>query len=204
MYNRQGPLKTRRLRTHLRQATLFILFLVLAAGGPAYSQPERQTAKRPKVGLVLAGGAAIGLAHVGVIRWLEEHHIPVDYVAGTSMGGLVGGLYATGRDARQIEEFVDAIDWPEVLRINTPFQDLSFRRKEDRRQFPTSLEFGLKGGFKLPMGLSPGHGVGLMISRAAAPYAELKSFDELPIPFRCVATDLVKRPGGRVFRRAVV
>ncbi len=141
---------------------------------------------------MLAGGAAIGLAHIGVIRWLEEHHIPVDYVAGTSMGGLVGSLYATGRDARQIEEFFDVIDWPEVLRINTPFQDLSFRRKEDRRQFPTSLEFGLRGGFKLPVGLSPGHAVGLMISRAAAPYAELKSFDELPIPFRCVATDLVK------------
>jgi NTE family protein len=107
------------------------------------------------------------------------------------MGGLVAGLYATGRDARQMAEFVDAIDWPGVLRINTPFKDLSFRRKEDRRQFPTALEFGLRGGFKLPMGLSPGHGVGLVISRATAPYADLKSFDGLPIPFRCVATDLV-------------
>jgi NTE family protein len=178
--------------------------ILLAAGGPAYSQQDRQTAKRPKVGLVLAGGAAIGLAHVGVIRWLEEHHIPVDYVAGTSMGGLVAGLYATGRDAREIEDFVDAINWPEVLRINTPFKDLSFRRKEDRRQFPAALEFGLRGGFKLPVGLSPGHGVGLMISRATAPYAELKSFDELPIPFRCVATDLVTAQevvfsGGRLF-----
>ncbi|MEK7751682.1 MAG: patatin-like phospholipase family protein, partial [Acidobacteriota bacterium] len=141
---------------------------------------------------MLAGGAALGLAHVGVIRWLEEHRIPVDYVAGTSMGGLVASLYATGQDARQMTEFVDAIDWPELLRINTPFKDLSFRRKEDRRQFPTALELGLRGGFKLPMGLSPGHGVGLVISRVAAPYAELKSFDDLPIPFRCVATDLVK------------
>ncbi|MDP3001379.1 MAG: patatin-like phospholipase family protein, partial [Bryobacterales bacterium] len=141
---------------------------------------------------MLAGGSALGLAHVGVIRWLEEHRIPVDYVAGTSMGGLVASLYATGQDARQMTEFVDAIDWPELLRINTPFKDLSFRRKEDRRQFPTALELGLRGGFKLPMGLSPGHGVGLVISRVAAPYAELKSFDDLPIPFRCVATDLVK------------
>ena len=87
------------------------------------------------------------------------------------MGGLVASLYATGQDARQMTEFVDAIDWPELLRINTPFKDLSFRRKEDRRQFPTALEFGLRGGFKLPMGLSPGHGVGLVISRATAPYA---------------------------------
>jgi NTE family protein len=176
----------------VRPAISIFFLILLAAGGPAHSQPDRKTAKRPKVGLVLAGGAALGLAHVGVIRWLEEHRIPVDYVAGTSMGGIVAGLYATGRDARQVAEFVDAIDWPEVLRINTPFQDLSFRRKEDRRQFPTALEFGLRGGFKLPPGLSPGHGVGLVISRIAAPYAELKSFDELPIPFRCVATDLVK------------
>jgi NTE family protein len=164
----------------------------LAAGVPAYSQLDRNSAKRPKVGLALAGGAAAGLAHVGVIRWLEEHRIPVDYVAGTSMGGLIGGLYATGHNARQMAEFVDAIDWPDTLRINAPFQALSFRRKQDRRQFPSALEVGLKGGFKLPMGFSPGHGVGLVISRIAAPYAELRSFDELPIPFRSVATDLVR------------
>jgi NTE family protein len=178
----------------VRPAISIFLLLVLVSGGAAYSQQNGPAAKRPKVGLALAGGGAVGLAHVGVIRWLEEHRIPVDYVADTSMGGLVAGLYATGHDARQMAEFVDAIDWPEVLRINTPFQDLSFRRKEDRRQFPSALEAGLKGGFKLPMGLSPGHGVGLVISRIAAPYAELKSFDELPIPFRSVATDIV---GGR-------
>lgn len=175
----------------MRSAISVILLIVFAAAGSAYPAPDRKTAKRPKVGLVLAGGAALGLAHVGVIRWLEEHRIPVDYVAGTSMGGLVASMYATGQNARQMAGFVDAIDWPEILRINTPFQDLSFRRKEDRRQFPTALEFGLRGGLKLPMGLSPGHGVGLVISRIAAPYAEVKSFDELPIPFRCVATDLV-------------
>lgn len=149
----------------MRPAISVILLIMLAAGGPAYPQQDRKTAKRPKIGLVLAGGAAVGLAHVGVIRWLEERRIPVDYVAGTSMDGLVAGLYATGHNARQMAEFVNAIDWPEALRINAPFQDLSFRRKEDRRQFPSALEVGLKGGFKLPMGLSPGHGVGLVIMR---------------------------------------
>jgi len=123
-------------RTPVRPAISILLWVMLAAVGPAYSQPDRKTARRPKVGLVLAGGAALGLAHVGIIRWLEEHHIPVDYVAGTSMGGLVAGLYATGHNARQMAEFVDAIDWPDTLRINAPFQDLSFRRKEDRRRFP--------------------------------------------------------------------
>jgi len=164
---------------------------VLASRGLATSQSEPKTAKRPKVGLVLAGGAATGLAHIGVLRWLEEQRIPVDYVAGTSMGGLVGGLYAMGYDGPQITQFFEGVDWSAALRTNTPFQDLSFRRKEDRRQFPNVLEMGLKGGLKLPTGLSPGHGVGLVISRATAPYSELKSFDDLPIPFRCVATDLL-------------
>jgi len=176
----------------VRPAVSVIFLITLATVGPAYPQQGIRVAKRPKVGLVLAGGAAGGLAHVGVIRWLEEHRIPVDYVAGASMGALVAGLYATGHNAKQMAEFVDAIDWPQALRISAPFQSLSFRRKEDRRQFPSALEVGLKGGFKLPLGLSAGHGVGLVISRATAPYAELKSFDELPIPFRCVATDLVR------------
>lgn len=171
---------------------LLLLIPVLLLPTAASDQPNPKPARRPKVGLVLAGGAAAGLAHVGVIRWLEEHRIPVDFVAGASMGGLMGGLYATGRDAHQMKEFVDAIDWPAALRSNAPFQDLSFRRKQDRRQFPNAMEFGLRGGFKLPMGLSPGHGIGLVISRATAPYGELATFDDLPIPFRCVAADLVQ------------
>ncbi len=175
------------------RATFFILpVALLMLAGPAYPQQDTKTAPRPRVGLVLAGGSANGLVHVGVIRWLDEHHIPIDYIAGTSMGALMGALYATGRSPQEMTAFVDAIDWPATLRVNTPFQSLSFRRKEDRRQFPTAIEVGLKGGFKLPMGLSPGHGVGLVISRATAPYEQLKSFDQLPIPFRCVATDLVR------------
>ncbi|MBL8175965.1 MAG: patatin-like phospholipase family protein [Bryobacterales bacterium] len=148
-------------------------------------------AARPKIGLVLAGGAAVGLTHIGVIRWLEDHRIPVDYIAGTSMGGLVGGLYATGHDATQMAEFAAGIDWSAALRINPPFEDLAFRRKQDRRQFPVAVEAGWKGGLRLPMGLSPGHGIGLVISRATASYEDLRSFQELPIPFRCVAVDLV-------------
>lgn len=175
------------------RANFFILPLtLLLSAGPARPQSGLKSAQRPRIGLVLAGGSANGLVHVGVIRWLDEHHIPVDYIAGTSMGALMGALYATGRTPEEMTAFVDAIDWPATLRVNPPFQSLSFRRKEDRRQFPTAIEVGLKGGFKLPMGLSPGHGVGLVISRATAPYEQLRSFDQLPIPFRCVATDLVR------------
>src|SRR3954452_24403992 len=83
---------------------------------------------RPKLGLVLEGGGALGLAHIGVIQWMEEHRIPVSYVAGTSMGGLVGGLYATGRSASEVREVVEGIDWDAVLNGQPPYSDLTFRR----------------------------------------------------------------------------
>ena len=85
---------------------------------------------------MLEGGGALGLAHIGVITWLEEHHIPVSYVAGTSMGGLVGGVYATGRSPAEVRELVSGIPWNTVLRGQIPFQNLTFRRKEDELRLP--------------------------------------------------------------------
>src|SRR6201987_4237030 len=107
----------------------------IIAGCPAHAQNEASPSSEPKIGLVLEGGAALGLAHIGVIRWLEEHRIPVSYVAGTSMGGLVGGLYATGNSPAEIQTLVDGIDWDIVLRGEVPYGDLSFRRKEDAEDF---------------------------------------------------------------------
>jgi NTE family protein len=128
--------------------------------------------------------------HIGVIQWIEEHHIPVDYVAGTSMGGLVGGLYASGMSSQDIANFVGGIDWTAVLNGQVPFPALSYRRKEDKLAFPNRLEFGLKNGFSVPNGLNSGSAVGLLLDEKMLPYYDLKSFDDLPIPFRCVATDL--------------
>jgi NTE family protein len=147
-------------------------------------------AGRPKLGLVLEGGGALGLAHIGVIQWMEEHRIPVSYVAGTSMGGLVGGLYATGRSASEVRQIVQGIDWDAVLRGQTPYSDLTFRRKEDARDYPSTLEFGLHKGLHLPEGFNSGQQVSLILDPIALPYSELSSFNELPIPFACVATDL--------------
>ncbi len=107
-------------------------------------------AGRVKLGFVLEGGGALGLAHIGVLQWFEEHRIPVSYVAGTSMGGLVGGIYATGRSPAEIKEITDGIDWDDVLRGETPFKDLSFRRKQDAHEVPNSLEFGLRKGCSFP------------------------------------------------------
>jgi NTE family protein len=122
---------------------------------------------------------------------MEEHRIPVSYVAGTSMGGLIGGVYATGRSPAEVREVTSKIDWDDVLRGQTPFQDLSFRRKQDAHEVPTNLEFGLRHGVQFPGGFNTGQQVSLILDRIALPYSELKSFDDLPIPFACVATDLV-------------
>jgi NTE family protein len=151
-----------------------------------------QPAPRPKVALVLGGGGALGLAHVGVIQWLEEQHIPVDIVAGTSMGGLVAALYATGNNASEIRDFVARIDWDDALRIDPSYSQLIFRRREDVSQFPNRLRVGVNKGLHLPAGLSPGHGVGIVLSRFTSAYGDIEDFDQLPIPFACVATDLVR------------
>src|ERR1039458_9959981 len=107
--------------------------LVLFSSLPGIAQDASPAKKRPTLGLALQGGGALGLAHVGVITWMEEHHIPIDYISGTSMGGLVGGVYATGHNAVELRQVVNSIPWDEVMAGRTPFDDLAFRRKEDAR-----------------------------------------------------------------------
>src|SRR5215510_4106255 len=121
------------------------------------------TNTRPKIGLVLSGGGARGWAHVGVLRWFEEHHIPVDYVAGTSMGGLVGAMYAMGSSPNEIREIGNALDWDKALSGPPSFAELNFRRKEDQRAYPSDIELGAgKDGLSLPSGINPGHNIGLI------------------------------------------
>src|SRR5271166_501730 len=172
-----------------RSLLALILLCITSTFGLAQNTPP--PGPRPKIGLVLQGGGALGLAHVGVITWMEEHHIPVDYVAGTSMGGLVGGVYATGHNAAEMSQIVKGIPWDEVLSPYTPFADLSFRRKEDVHDYPSTLEFGIRKGLQFPAGLNSGQQVTLILDKIAAPYSEIKSFNDLPTPFACVASDLV-------------
>src|SRR5262249_47039438 len=110
-------------RASARIALILPLLLVLVT--PAIGQTASPTS-RPQIGLALAGGSALGLAHVGVLQWLEEHHIPVDYVAGTSMGGLMGGTYATGLSSTEMHALLKSINWREMLATQTPYTDLDF------------------------------------------------------------------------------
>jgi NTE family protein len=172
---------------------IFCLGIVLACvAGSASAQSAQLTAGagRPKIGLALGGGAARGIAHIGLLRWFEEHRIPVDYIAGTSMGGLIGGAYAAGLSPDEIQALMNESDWDLMFLADSPFRYKTFRRKEDARAFPGQIDFGLKGGFKLPTGLNAGQQIELLLDRIALPYYALRDFDELPTPFRCVATDI--------------
>ncbi len=187
----------------LSLSALFALSLTCAcfAQEPPAPPPQSATmttpdakpapASRPKIGVALEGGGALGEAHVGVLKWFEEHHIPIDYLAGTSMGGLVGGIYATGKPANQLQDILRTADWPLLLGGGTPYEDLSFRRKEDARDVPNSVQVGLKHGANLPAGLNTGHQINLLIDRETIDYSNVPSFNDLPIPFRCVSTELI-------------
>jgi len=146
--------------------------------------------QRPRIGLALSGGGALGLAEIGVLEWLEENHIPVDRIAGTSMGSIVGAMYATGKSPAELKEFAEKVDWDQALLPEPEYQDLSYRRKQDRRDFLIDADLGLKHGLNGPNGFNPGLGVELLLDRIAFPEFAARSFDDLPIPFRCVATDM--------------
>ena len=145
---------------------------------------------RRSVGLALGGGSARGFAHIGVLRWFEQHRVPIDYISGTSMGGLVAGAYAAGMSPQEIQDLMNEVDWDLMFIADSPYKYKTFRRKQDKRTYPSQLEFGLKGGLTLPGGLNPGQQIALLFDRIALSYGEMSSFDDLPTPFRCVATDL--------------
>lgn len=149
-----------------------------------------QIPRRPRLGLALSGGGALGLAHIGVIQYFEEHRIPIDLVAGTSMGGLVGGFYASGMDSKAINGIVEQVDWATLLNPNPRFVDQPVVEKQrwNRTSGNLTLRFGRR--FSLPAGLNPGEALSLLLSRNTVAYGDLSSFSELPTPFRCVATDL--------------
>ncbi|HVZ15565.1 MAG TPA: patatin-like phospholipase family protein [Terriglobales bacterium] len=165
-------------------------FLLLTLSFAVIVQAQTAPGKRVRIGLALSGGGALGLAHVGVLKYFEEHHIPVDVIAGTSMGGLVAGFYATGLDANQLHQLTHSVSWDDMLRTTPKYEDLTIAEKQswNRANADTTLRF--RRNLALPLGLNPGQGLALLLSRYTAAYADVNTFDDLPIPFRCVATDL--------------
>ncbi len=169
---------------------LALLILMLMIFDPV---PEAVAAGsgRLRVGLVLGGGGARGIAHIGVLKMLEELRIPVDCVAGTSMGSIIGGLYASGMTPEQMSEAVQRIDWPKAFTDGPPRADLPFRTKQEQRVLLTNSGVGIKdGSVQLPRSLLQGQNLSLLLEELALPVAEIRDFDRLRIPYRAVATDL--------------
>lgn len=147
--------------------------------------------QRPKIGLVLGGGGAAGTAHVGVLKVLEENQIPIDMIAGTSMGAIVGSLYASGLKAAEIEKIVNTLDWPELFNDQVSRRDQSFHRKQEMSSFFDSFTVGAgRGGVKLPRGAVKGQKLTFELRRLLDHVSHIQNFDQLPIPFRAVATDI--------------
>lgn len=178
--------------TDLPAASLSALSLSDAAAG------EQQ---RPKVGLVLAGGGARGGAHIGVLKALEEHKVPIDFITGTSFGAIVGSFYAAGYTADELEVALALMDWENLLSDNAPRSGRSYQRKLDDEETALDFEFSVgENGLALPQGLVRGNQLRLMLRRYLSRVAHVQDFDDLPIPFRAVATDL--ETGGEVVMRS--
>ncbi len=172
---------------------LFATAILAFAATPASAEDaDNATVQdRPRIGLVLGGGGARGAAHIGVLRELERLRIPIDAIAGTSMGAVVGGLYAAGMTPAELEDLVATIDWAEAFRDDPNRENSPFRRKQDGEQFPVRLELGLRDGeLQIPLGFIQGQKLGLILRENTLAVAGIDDFDRLPIPFRAVASDI--------------
>jgi len=148
-------------------------------------------ADRPRIGLVLGGGGARGAAHIGVLKELERQRIPIDAIAGTSMGAIIGALYASGRTPAELEDIVTTLDWADAMSDTPSREHLSFRRKLDDERYPITLELGVRDKeLLLPMGVVEGQRLDLILRELTIDVSHIDNYDELPIPFRAIATDI--------------
>ncbi len=161
-----------------------------AVATAAPSSPPAALGRR-RIGLALGGGGALALSEIGVLRWFEENHIPVDVIAGTSMGSLVGALYATGHTPRQMSDLTTDSVFGNVFRLDQDFRQLNFRRRQDARYLPGGFNIGLKHGVSFRNGVLLDYGLNQFLSAQFLPYGADFDFNNTPIPFRCVATDIL-------------
>ena len=178
-----------------RRSFAAAISLALLASQPyvfaADSPPPRAAGTPPRIALALSGGGARGIAHVGVLKVLEEMRIPISCVTGTSMGSIVAGAYAVGNSPAEIEKLVLAANWNELFRDNPPRTEIAARRKVDDYKTLFAPEFGVKnGGLALPKGIIAGVSIEAFLRVVAEPATGIQDFDKLPVPFRAVATDI--------------
>ncbi|MFT6925052.1 MAG: NTE family protein [Psychromonas sp.] len=168
----------------------YLLLLSFILPLTVFAQPETQT--RPKIGLVLGGGGAKGAAHIGILKVLERNNVPIDFIAGTSIGAYIGGLYALGYNADEIEEIMLNVDWDRGFSDFIPRENLQYADKQLRDEYNLTLRLGYSDGtLKTASGLLLGQSAFQLLKLSTGVVSEFESFDQLPIPYRAVATDIV-------------
>ena len=168
-----------------------IAVALLAAPASAEDQAAQPPSQSPRIGLVLGGGGARGFAHVGVLQVLEENRIPVHAVSGTSMGAVVGSLYAQGKTSTELKQITEEIPWTTIFNDSIPRERLPFRRKRDERDVLIDYRISFDDkGLVLPKGVLRGQDLFLTLAEYLAPARSVEDFDRLAIPFRAVATDI--------------
>lgn len=179
------------MKTTFLRAMLALTFLSIASQGAAQIVKATVSDERPRIGLALGGGGARGAAHIGVLKELERLRIPIDAVAGISMGAVVGGLYASGKTPDELQQLVESLDWANAFDDQSSREQRSYRRKQDDAEFPIPLELGLRGGaLQLPKGLIQGQKLSLILREQLLHVYDVENFDNLPTPFRAVASDI--------------
>jgi NTE family protein len=177
------------------RAVLWVLVLLISIGAQSpvgFARTKDDGARSGKIGLVLSGGGALGVAHIGVLKALEELHIPIDCIAGTSMGSVVGGLYASGMSPAEIEHWFRRADWHFLLSDTLPRESLSFEEKQRQYDMNQGIAFNVstRKGTSLPAGFIRGRNIMGSLREMTLPARNITDFDRLPIPFRAVATDI--------------
>ncbi len=175
----------------LNSISVVLIAALLFGAAMASAAPPDVRQDRPRIGLVLGGGGARGAAHIGVLRELENLRVPIHAIAGTSMGAIVGGLYASGMTPAELEDLITSLDWKDSFQDTTRREHMLFRRKQDDEDFPMRIEVGLRDGrLVLPEGLISGQKLSWILRERTLHVSDVSDFDELPTPFRAVASDI--------------
>jgi NTE family protein len=162
--------------------------LDLPATAPAPAPPNNNG--RPRIGLALGGGGALGLTEIGALEWFEDHHIPVDVIAGTSMGCMVSALYSTGKTPDQLKTIMNDSVFNSVFSFNPSYKSRNFRRREDSRELPNAVTIGVRHGVSFRNSVLTDQGLNAFLDRQFLRYDDRIEFNDLPIPLRCLSTDL--------------
>ena len=177
------------LRSIKIHSTAILLLCLILNSAYSFGQNNLDATKDIKVGLVLSGGGAKGLAHIGALKLIEESGVRIDYIGGTSMGAIIGGLYASGYSANQLDSIFKKTNFNTLIQDNLPRSAKTFYEKEDAEKYALTLPFD---GFKIsfPSGLSKGQNVYNYMNKLTTHIGDLNDFSKLPIPFFCMATNI--------------